>query len=393
MRPEELRVHAQVDLDKMAHNLTVVRHMLNKDCQLMSVLKADAYGHGAAVCAPACERLVDWYGVATLEEALCLRRTGVKKPVLLFGRVPGERLSAACEAALTLCAFSLEYARFLSCAMIEGGRCVDVHIKVDTGLNRTGIPCRENDIEQALVECSALYALPGLRVTGMYTHFSCPDSPDENDIAFTKAQFRAFSALCAALRTQGRDTGLLHCCSSAAILLYPEMHLDMVRVGMLQFGQCMTEESLVRCDLRPILDWRAPIIVLRDVPPDESISYGRSYRATQAMRVAVVSLGYADGYRRCLSNRARVLLRGQFVPVVGKICMDFLLVDVSDLPKARVGDLVTVLGQDGDACISTNYLSELMQGVNGEVTCSIAARVPRVYLQNGALVAGYTPNG
>lgn len=384
---EPFRTCAQVDLDAMERNFCRVRGLLAPGCQIMAVLKADAYGHGLRACLPACEPHVTHYGVATLEEALALREEGTQKEILIFGAVDPAQMELAARQRLTLNLFSAEYAAAAAGAGLRAGVPVRGHIKLDTGLNRTGLRCRVGQEEQAAQAAAALYALPGLEVRGIYTHFACPDSPDPGDQAFTQSQFAAYQRTCQLLQARGVRLGLRHCASTGAILLLPHTHLDMVRTGMLQYGQSISEESIRQLGLEPILQWQARIVETHWVQPGESVSYGRLFRAQKPTRVAVVAAGYGDGYPRRLSGRAQALLGGRRVPVLGKVCMDYLMVDATDVPGAQAGDLVTLLGRDGEACISPNELCALTDGVIGEVTCAISARVPRVYLRGGREIA------
>ena len=371
----------EIDLNNMEHNLSVLRNIVDKNCMVMSILKADAYGHGSCICAQICEKSgIEWFGVATIEEALVLRKNGITKPILVFGFTPTVYVDIAVKNNITLSVFSLNYAMAVSNEAKALNSKIAVHIKIDTGLNRIGIECRKRNIGKAYEEVEAVYSLEGLNITGIYTHFPAPDSKQPEDIEFTRNQFSVFKNLCTLLEDNDYDIGIKHCCSSTATLYYPEMHLDMVRVGMLQYGMCACEDDFDKYDLKPVLTLKSTVIMTKNVDVGETISYARTYKAAKPMKIAVISIGYADGYLRVLSNKVEVIIKGHKVPVVGLICMDYLMADVTGYEDISEGDIVTVYGQEGGEYVSINNIAKVMQGVNGEVTCTISKRVPRVYI-------------
>lgn len=377
------RAWAEINLNNMEQNLRVVRHLIDKDCMVMSVLKADGYGHGSGMCGQTCEKSgVEWFGVANIEEALSLRKYGITKPILVFGFTPSEYIEMAVKNHITLSAFSLKYAADINNSVEALNSKIDIHIKIDTGLNRTGIKCRRENINEAYEEVKALYNLKGLNITGIYTHFPAPDSKKPEDIEFTRNQFFVFKSLLAMLEENKYNVGIRHCCSSTATLYYPEMHLDLVRIGMLQYGMCANDDDFLKYGITPVLTLKSTVIMTKDVSAGETISYARTYKASRPMKIAVVSIGYADGYLRILSNKAKVIIKGHKVPVVGLVCMDYLMADITGYDDISEGDVVTVFGREGDECVSINSIAKVTQGVNGEVTCTISKRVPRVYVYN-----------
>ena len=231
------RTYAEIDLNKMQHNLRQVRAAIGPDCKLLFVLKADAYGHGTPVCAKYSEELVDWYAVATIDEALSIRRAGVEKPILLFGALQDPEIELAADNRITINSCSLEYSRHVAEVLQRCGKRMDCHIKIDTGMNRTGLFARVGRTDGAVRQAEEIFALEPLHVTGIYTHFSCADSADPEDVAFTQTQYEAFAAVAEALQEKGYDVGLRHCTSTCPFLCHPEWKLDMIRVGMLGFGQ------------------------------------------------------------------------------------------------------------------------------------------------------------
>ena len=254
------RTYAEIDLNKMQHNLRQVRAAIGPDCKLLFVLKADAYGHGTPVCAKYSEELVDWYAVATIDEALSIRRAGVEKPILLFGALQDPEIELAADNRITINSCSLEYSRHVAEVLQRCGKRMDCHIKIDTGMNRTGLFARVGRTDGAVRQAEEIFALEPLHVTGIYTHFSCADSADPEDVAFTQRQYEAFAAVAEALQEKGYDVGLRHCTSTCPFLCHPEWKLDMIRVGMLGFGQSMDEAWAAKMDLRRIMRWCAKLL-------------------------------------------------------------------------------------------------------------------------------------
>jgi len=382
------RTCAEVDLNKLQRNLGRLRKIIGPSCKIMEVLKADAYGHGLRLCSRYAAPLVDWFAAATLEEALTIREEAPETPVLILGALLDEELLQAAENRLTIDLFSAAYARHVQQLMADRGLQIDGHIKIDTGMNRLGLRARAGNVDEAVEAAAELFSLSNIRVTGIYTHFACADTEDADDCAFSDGQFQAFTAVCEALTARGLDIGVRHCASTGGLLCHPNYQLDMVRTGMLPLGQSISEESAAELGLEPILTWYARVIDIREIPAEESVSYGRTYTFPQNGRVAVLSVGYADGYSRALTNQTDVILHGKKVPLRGKICMDFMMADITDLPDVRIGDQAVILGREGEAWISADYLAaKIPYDTNGGITAEINGRVRRVYRYNDAVVA------
>ena len=380
------RTYAQIDLDKMQHNLRQVRSAIGPDCRLLFVLKADAYGHGAPMCAKYSEELVDWYAVATMDEALSIRAAGVKKPVLLFGALQDTEIVQAADCDITINTVSLEYSRHVAQVLQSCGKTIDCHIKIDTGMNRTGLFARVGRTETAVAQAEEIFSLAPLHVTGINTHFSCADSSDPADIAFTDGQYAAFRAVADALQEKGYDVGLRHCTSTCAFLCHPDWKLDMIRVGMLGFGQSMDADWAQRMGLQRIMRWCAKVISVLELAPGESVSYGRIYRTTGHEKIAVISAGYADGYNRSYSNRAGIIINDHLVPQCAKVCMDYTMANVTGV-DVKPGDDAILLGRSQSCEVTPDSLSAATEyGVNGWTTCQITARVPRIYVYHGEIV-------
>lgn len=372
------RTCAEISLKAIAHNYTCIRKVFGSNA-VMTVLKGNAYGHGIQGILPACDGHTDAYAVATAEEAMQIRQWGSRKPVLIFGPVPEVLMAQAAAMNLTFTVGSLAYARQLNTQLGSVGLTADCHLKIDTGLNRTGIHWREETKDAVLGDIARIHELPNLRFTGTYTHLACPESEIAEDIAFTQNQFDRFMDACNAMQGLGLSTGLRHCCSTGGALAHPEFRLDMVRLGMMVYGQCDTLAHQQECGLQEAMCWKSRIVQIDTVAPGESISYGRTFQTQKSTVVGVVSCGYADGYRRSYQGFGTVLCGGKRTKVLGRICMDYMLIDLTDIENPTVGMEVVLLGSQGQESVSAIEISEAVGSVCGEVTGAISARVPRLY--------------
>ena len=376
------RTWAEIDLDALARDFRAVRQAANAQAKVCCVVKADAYGHGAVRMAREFEELgADWFAVSNLEEALQLRLGQIQKPVLVLGYTPPEEAAALAKYHISQCVYSLEYARELSHYAVEAGVTVKIHVKIDTGMSRLGFYYQDISRDEATVqEVKAACTLPGLYPEGIFTHFAVSDEGKEGD-AFTMRQFGCFKEMIESLR---------HCANSAAVFDYPLSHLDMVRAGIVIYGLYPSGELRSRPALEPVLSLKSVVSHVKTVKPGATISYGRKFTADREMKVATVPVGYADGYPRILSTKgAQVLIGGKRCTILGRICMDQLMADVSDLPEVQVGDTVTLIGRDGQEAISADELASLEGSINYEVVCGLSKRVPRVYLKHGKVDSIY----
>ena len=367
------RTLARVDLAAIRHNGAIAKKTYPEQ-KLLSVLKADCYGHGIAGVMPAYDTFSDYYAVATVEEGLTAR-AGTEKPILLFGPVPEAQMTLAVQQELTFTVGSLDYATRLSKAVTAKGLTATCHMKIETGLNRSGVRWRG---PEALETIKAIQALPGLEFTGTYTHFACGEGQEDWELAFTKQQFDRYTEAITAMENAGLTVGLRHCCSTGGSLAHPEYRLDMVRLGMMPMGMSYSDESVQELGLIPAMTWVSWVTQIEDLPAGEAVSYSCTFRAERDMRIAMVSCGYADGYRRAYSNKTSVLIGGKKVRVLGRIAMDYMLIDVTEV-DARVGDPVILLGSDGINCVTAQELMRYGESVSGEVTCAISPRVRRIY--------------
>lgn len=380
---------AEIDLDALRDNFAYVRQMAGGP--VCAVVKADAYGHGAAAVARTLhEAGAAGFAVSCLSEARHLRRHGVTLPIMVLGYTDPLFAQDLANQGITQAVFSAEYARALSAAATAAGVSVACHLKVDTGMGRLGFAVR-GDFDAALAELRACYALPGLSITGVFQHFAVADSLDPGDIAYTEEQQALFTRTLQALRDAGCPTGTVHSANSAAQLRHPEWRGSMTRAGIVLYGLNPSPEVTFPA-LRPVMTLKTVVTHLRTLHPGESVSYGRTYTASEPRRVATVAVGYADGYPRRLSGGDAggvMLLHGKPAPVLGRVCMDQTILDVTGIPEAAMGDEVTVFGPAGAAAgaDTADTIAQKTGTINYEVVCGISRRVPRIYLQGGALVS------
>ena len=385
------RTWAEIDLDALARDFQAVREAANPQAKVCCVVKADAYGHGAVRIAREFEELgADWFAVSNLEEALQLRLGGIQKPILVLGYTPPEEAAALSNHHISQCVYSLDYARDLSRTAEEAGVTVNIHVKIDTGMSRLGFYYQDISRDEATVqEVKAACQLPGLHPEGIFTHFAVSDEGKAGD-AFTMQQFGCFKEMIESLLREDIDFEVRHCANSAAVFDYPLSHLDMVRAGIVIYGLYPSEELRHKPDLTPVLSLRSVVSHVKTVKPGATISYGRKFTAQKEMKVATVPVGYADGYPRILSAKgAQVLIGGKRCPILGRVCMDQLMADVSALPDVKVGDTVTLIGRDGEEAITADELANLEGSINSEVVCGLSKRVPRVYLKGGKVESIY----
>lgn len=379
----EKRCWAEIDLDRIEHNLKVIKKQAPKS-QIMAVVKADAYGHGDAVVANVLEEAgADKFAVSGFAEAMRLRRAGVTRPVLVLGYTSPQKAAMLSINTITQSVYSLEYARALSSAAVAAHTTVNIHIKVDTGMGRIGFAARD-DLETALTEIAEATRLPGLCPTGIFTHFAVSDSKQPSDIAYTKTQYTLFCDVIKRLAERGIAFSIKHCCNSAAIFMYPEMQLDLVRPGVVLYGYQPSPD--VNCaELCGALEIKATISLVKKIKAGDDISYGRIFRAEKDMTIATLAVGYADGYQRALSDKGIVSVHGKPARVVGRVCMDQMMVDVTEIPGVKQGEVATVFG--GGAADSIDDIAAKCGTVNYEILCDIGRRVPRVYTRGGKQIS------
>jgi alanine racemase len=370
---------AYVSLDNIAHNIASFRGLLPQDTELMAVVKADAYGHGAVdVARSALSAGANRLAVAIVDEAVELRRSQIGAPILILGHTAPDMADLVARFGLSAAIMEPGFARALSDAGVRNNRRVKVHLKVDTGMNRLGVRP-----EEAAGFAEFVSSLPALELEGVFTHFASADAPDLSE---ARRQLSRFLKSCTALENRGFRL-IRHAANTAAVITLPESHLDMVRLGIGIYGLHPAGHLRGQPDLRPALSLRSHISMVKWIDPGESVGYGGTFMAQSARRIATVPIGYADGYSRKMSNRGRAIINGKTVPVVGTICMDQLMLDVTEIDCSQYDEII-LLGRSGNNSISADDLADAMGTINYEVTSSIGPRVPRIYTRKNREVSG-----
>lgn len=371
MTIETSRTWAEISLENIKHNVAAIRAALPEGTKFLGVVKADGYGHGAIRAAQAiAEAGGDYLAVACIAEAAMLREAGLTLPILILGITPPRFAPRLLELNVTQTVSSPEYARALSENLGAPLRC---HLKLDSGMSRTGFGWREEN----LVDIIDTLHLPDLDFEGIFTHFAVSDEPGDN---FTITQFNRFMSTISQIeKSCGFRFGIRHCANSGAVINFRDYALDMVRPGLMTYGMYPGAET-GGIALRPAMSLKSRVYAINELLPGDSVSYGRSFIADEPMRIAVVPIGYADGISRCLSGKLEVLIRGRRCRQIGRICMDMCMVDISGLEHCETGDIVTIIGTDGDERITADELAAGQGSINYEVTCDVAPRVPRIYI-------------
>lgn len=364
---------AEIDLGAIAHNTAELRRKAAAGAELMAVVKADGYGHGAvAVAQAALGAGATWLGVAILEEAVALRQGGIQAPILILGHVPPQQADHVVVYDLRVAVWDLALPRALSQWGQLVGKRVPVHLKLDTGMNRVGVRA-----EQAVDLARQIVALPGVELEGAFTHLACADAPEPQA---TEYQYRRFEAALAALGREGIRPRVCHAANSAGLLAHPAVHYDLVRPGIALYGLAPDPARPWDADLRPAMRLMSQVVDVREAAPGEGVSYGWEWSAPDRTRIATVPIGYADGYRRLFTNRGEMLLGGRRCRVVGRVCMDHTMIQVPPGLDVAPGDEVVLIGRQGDEIISADDWARALGTINYEVVCLIGGRVPRVYL-------------
>ncbi len=373
------RIYAKIDLDAIEHNIAIVRNKISAHTKLLLVVKADAYGHGAVVLAHEFEYLTDYFAVAEMDEALELRKSGIEKPILILGYTSPHLYETALEHDITLTMFIPERIKILSDVACRMGKTAKIHLAIDTGMARIGWSVTEKSADEA----AAVASLPHIDVEGMFSHFAIADSADK---APTMEQQAAYDRFVSMLEARGVHVPIKHLNNSAGILGF-DKYYDMVREGIILYGLYPSDDVLQELGekfvLMPAMELITHISNIKTVEKNTGIGYGHTFRAERDLRVATIPVGYADGYPRELSNKAQVLIHGKRCRILGRVCMDQMMVDISEVPDAAIEDKVTLVGRDGDEWISVEELAAAAYSFNYEFVCGIARRVPRVYYRDG----------
>ena len=374
------RVYAEINLDAIVKNVDNLMALTKENTGALAVVKADGYGHGDVAVAKAVAQKVTGYAVATLDEAVNLRENGVKKPILVLGYVDPYEFDILVSHEITATVFDVETAQLLADAARVQKKQAHCHIKVDTGMRRIGLEPDENGI--AIVK--QITALKELSADGIFTHFA---ASDETDKTSAEHQFKLFTDFTGRLEKEGIHFTYRHCANSAAVIDMPQVDLDMVRLGIAMYGMYPSDEvKKEKVELFPALDLKSHITMVKEIPAGEKVSYGGTFTTTRTTKLATVSVGYGDGYPRASSSKGYVLVRGQKAPIVGRVCMDQMMVDVTDIENVTRADIVTLIGKDGDAEITVEEIAALAGTFNYEFVCDLGKRIPRSYYLNGEYI-------
>jgi alanine racemase len=375
------RTWAEVDLDAIEHNIKEIRKITNPDAQIMAVVKADAYGHGFLdVTRTLLDNGADRLAVATLREGEQLRSRGVKVPILVLGALMEDDIEDFINFDITPNVFSYETALAISSVAERKEVSTKIHIKLDTGMSRIGFLTGDNN-STVVDEIVRISKLPYIEIEGIFSHFS---TSDEYDDTYTRLQFSRFMNVVNLLEDKGVHIPIKHICNSAGIMMYPEMHLDMVRPGVILYGMYPSDEvDKSKLDLKPAMTLKSRVTHVKVVEPGRGVSYGKEYITDKVTKIATVPIGYADGYLRRLAREGKMIVRGQLVPIIGRICMDQCMIDVTNVHNIERGDEVILFSDEG---ITVDDLAKWLDTINYEVTCVIGKRIPRIYTKRGKAV-------
>lgn len=364
------RTYVEIDVEALRHNISLARAKVGRAVKLLCLVKANAYGHGAVAVAKYCGDLLDYLGVATIDESIELRQSGVKLPILVVGDVASSRYEDALDYDIELTVHCCDVAKPLNDFCKSRGKIAKVHIAVDTGMGRIGF--LPNEVEKAVQVCKLEY----LEVKGIFTHFA---KSDEIDKSYTNIQKKLFDGFVESMKSAGADVGLRHVANSASILDIPYYNCDMVRMGIMAYGLYPSADVNTSADLRPVMSFHTHITHIKTLPKCNSVSYGGEYITQEDTAVATIAVGYGDGYPRALSNKGYVLVDGKRAPILGRICMDQTMIDVTHIESVKVGDIATLIGRQGDDEITADDIAKFAGTINYEIVCGVASRVPRVY--------------
>lgn len=374
----EHRTYLKIDLNRLEHNFNSVRNKLQSNVKVLGVIKANAYGHGAVEIGRFLDDKCDFFGVACIEEAIELKRSGIKTPILILGRVFPFDIEAAVKYDIRIPIFSYADAVALSEEAVKQNKSVPFHFCIDTGMSRIGFQVNEESADI----CKRITELPNIFAEGLFSHFA---TADEADLSKAVEQRNKYKSFCDMLGDRGIEIPIKHLNNSAGIMNFDE-YFDMCRMGIITYGLYPSEEvdkSLL--DIEPIMSWYTKISHIKVLEPEREISYGGTYKTDKPTKVATIPIGYADAFPRCLSNKGKVIINGKYAKILGRVCMDQFMVDVSDI-DCNVNDEVVIVGTQKDAHISMEELSNSAYSFNYELPCRIPARVNRVYVYNGETV-------
>ena len=370
------RIYARINMDHLRYNIQKMQSLVKPDMKTMVIIKADAYGHGSCEIAKRILDLADYFGVATIDEGVELRNAGIKKPILNIGHTAQADFELALKNDITMAVYDVEQCMLLSELACSLGKCAKVHIKVDTGMSRIGFLADENGMQEAV----KLKDLPGLDIEGIFTHYA---KADEYDKQYAHLQKKRFLDFIHGLEDKGMQFRIKHIDNSAGTMELEDDEFDMVRLGIVTYGLYPSQEVDTSILIKPVMSLVAHIAHIKTLPAGVGVGYGWTYTTTKETKVATVTVGYADGYPRAQSNKGRVLIHGQYADIIGRVCMDQIMVDVTHIDDVVLEDEVILIGKDGDKEISVEEVAAPAESFNYELVCNIARRVPRVYYEHG----------
>lgn len=380
------RTWAEISLNAIEHNYNVIRNKVVDDTKVCCVIKADGYGHGAVELSQVYEKLgADFFAVSNIDEGIEIRKSGSKLPIVILGYTPVSEAENLAEYDISQAVFSLEYAKELSEKCVEEDCICKMHIKVDSGMSRIGFMCQEFPRDEYSIEeiCEAC-CLPNLEVEGLFTHF-CVSDEDAEGREFTNKQYENFIHVRDSLKKRGVDISVVHCSNSGAIEDYPETCCDMVRAGIILYGLAPSSKLADRLDLVPAMTLKTVVAFVKEVQKGATISYGRTFTADRKMKIATVPIGYADGFIRQNAKDGYMMVNGKKAKIVGRICMDQTMLDVTDIEDVKTGDEVVVFGTGENGEPTADSLAENTGTINYETVCLVGKRVPRIYIKDGKI--------
>ncbi len=380
------RTWAEISLNAIEHNYNVIRNKVADDTKVCCVIKADGYGHGAVELSQVYEKLgADFFAVSNIDEGIEIRKSGSKLPIVILGYTPVSEAENLAEYDISQAVFSLEYAKELSEKCVEEDCICKMHIKVDSGMSRIGFMCQEFPRDEYSIEeiCEAC-CLPNLEVEGLFTHF-CVSDEDAEGREFTNKQYENFIHVRDSLKKRGVDISVVHCSNSGAIEDYPETCCDMVRAGIILYGLAPSSKLVDRLDLVPAMTLKTVVAFVKEVQKGATISYGRTFTADRKMKIATVPIGYADGFIRQNAKDGYMMVNGKKAKIVGRICMDQTMLDVTDIEDVKTGDEVVVFGTGENGEPTADSLAENTGTINYETVCLVGKRVPRIYIKDGKI--------
>lgn len=381
------RSWVEIDLNNLLENFDQIKNFA-KDRYIMPVIKADGYGHGANHLAQIYEKHgAEMFAVSNINEAIKLRKNGISRNILILGYTPFDSINDLHRFNLTQAIFSNDYAKMLSNAAYDNNVIVKAHLKIDTGMCRIGYNCRTNEhLNDSMTEIINTLSLKNLDFEGIFTHYSSADSFSEDDVRFTDNQYNLFKTTVLYLKNNGFDFKYIHCCNSAASTTRSNTEGNLIRPGIILYGLPASYKFDHGFNLKPVMSIKSIVSMIKQLDKNDCISYGRTYSVEKPITVATLPIGYADGFPRALSNKGKVIVNGKFANILGRVCMDQIVVDITDIDDVSVGTIATVIGHDEKLCITADDIAQICGTISYEILTNISVRMPRVYIKDGKVV-------